>query len=405
MNRTGKALVVVLAVLGLYVLVEGAGRLAWHHHLLSVRLESIRSGCSATDGPLYQLDQTTGYGYVPGAHVHLTLYDRNNHPLRTNNVYVNNHGHLALQPDSLEKSPNEFRIAIIGDSFTATTPSDVTWPTLLEDVLNQDASLRKMLGEIRFKVINFGLDGTGIVQWPAVYRDKVMASHPDLVVVNFIGNDIFREFLYRNTVLIGTRDQAVITCTSLPATLANGDCRSAYFYTLPSGLHPAEDLTRLKHEMADELIRRLPWFTPVPQLPGIVLQGRLGITSKLVPGNGGTPQFRDSTQAMSASRMALETIASAQPALLILYHPVLEECLSGRAPSAVVRLMTEERNLGIENMLEFLPLSAGQDEIRKWYNVPLDQHPSDYGARVYARAVAGRVSNYLLHTHHPAVSR
>jgi hypothetical protein len=67
--------------------------------------------------------------------------------------------------------------------------------------------------------------------------------------------------------------------------------------------------------------------------------------------------------------------------------------------------MTEERNLGIENMLEFLPLSAGQDEIRKWYNVPLDQHPSDYGARVYARAVAGRVSNYLLHTHHPAVSR
>lgn len=403
MNRRAKAVVVVFTGLGLCALAEGAGRLVWHHHLRSVGLESGRNGCSATDGPLYQLDPSTGYGYVPGAHVHLTLYDRNNRPLRTNSVLVNNSGHLALQPDSIEKSPHEFRIAVIGDSFTATTPSDVTWPTLLEDDLNREASLRKILGEIRFKVINFGLDGTGIVQWPAVYRDKVMAFHPDLVVVNFIESDIYRKFLYRSTVVIGSGDQAVITCTSLPATLANGNCASAYLYSLPSGrLAPAEDLMRLKREMADELIRRLPWYTLYPQLPGIVLRGRLGISSKLVRGNGGTPQYRDSAEAMSASRMALETIASAQHALLILYHPMLQECLSGRAPSAVVRLMTEEKNLGIENMLEFLPLSSGPGEISRWYNVPLDQHPSDYGAEIYALAVAGRVSNYLSHTHRPA---
>lgn len=45
-------------------------------------------------------------------------------------------------------------------------------------------------------------------------------------------------------------------------------------------------------------------------------------------------------------------------------------------------------------MLDALPLDSSEVEIRKWYNVPFDSHPSDYGAEVYARAVSEQLRAY-----------
>jgi hypothetical protein len=66
----------------------------------------------------------------------------------------------------------------------------VTWPDALEQALNKDEGLKKQTGKTVFKVLNFGLDGTGIVQWPNVYKNRAAQFNPDLLIVNFISDDI-----------------------------------------------------------------------------------------------------------------------------------------------------------------------------------------------------------------------
>src|SRR6266487_2455889 len=74
--------------------------------------------------------------------------------------------------------------------FCATTPSDVTWPALLQKIANQDESLKHQVGKSVIKVLNFALDGTAPVQYPDSYKYKAAKFNPDLVIVNFVSSHI-----------------------------------------------------------------------------------------------------------------------------------------------------------------------------------------------------------------------
>ena len=308
---------------------------------------------------------------------------------------TNNLGHLSLEDDYVEKPKSEFRIAILGDSFSATTTSDITWPTELQRDLNQDPALKRITGKSNFKVINFGLDGTGFVQWPGVYKYKAKGFNPDMVIVNFIGNDLYRQFIYRATINIADDDQVIITCPSLPANIDNIDCLNAYSFVIDPDRPDYKKTVRIKKELYEKMVARLPWFSPNPELLATLLNGRFGLHPRVQFRDGSMDYFDSSEAALGASQSALRAIASNQRPLLVLYHPTVEECLSKQAPLVVEELMKREGDLKIENMLDYLPLTSSQGEIRKWYNLPYDSHPSDYGARVYAQAVEARVFEYL----------
>jgi hypothetical protein len=272
----------------------------------------------------------------------------------------------------------------------------VTWPTDLQKDLNKDAALKKAIGKSTFKVVNFGLDGTGLVQWPAVYRYKAKAFHPDLVVVNFIGNDMYRRFIYRDTVRIGSGDRVMITCSSLPVAVKNNHCVNAYSFVIdPAAPDYKLAQARIKSELYKAMVAHLPWFSPYPELLAVLLNGRFGLHPRLQFRDGSMFYFDSSEKAISESQNALKDIASQHPAVIALFHPAVEECLSKQPPDSVKELMKREENVKIVNMLDFLPLTSSEDEIKKWYNLPYDSHPSDYGAEVYANAVAGRISDYL----------
>jgi GDSL-like Lipase/Acylhydrolase len=385
-------------VLILYFLSDCGWRLWWHHHLETDAGAYLRYGCTSTEAPLYRLDPQTGYSYVPDTKVHLTTYDEENNRVRSNTVVVNNFGHLSPDDDAIAKGASEFRIAVLGDSFSATTPSDLAWPTVLQRRLNDDPRLRRLPTHLHFKVINFGLDGTGFVQWPSVDQYKVQPFHPDLVIVNFIANDVFRRFLYRSTVTLGGDDQAVITCSSLPASFTDSTCVNAYLFVMQrDDPHYSDTLARLRREMLSMQVQALPWLSTYPELLAVLLHGRLGLHSHLQLTKTPTPYFSTSAEAIDKSKSALEDIARAHPALLVLYHPMVQECLYHEMPSVVTELSSRV-SVPVVNMLTFLPLSSGPDEIRKWYNLPYDQHPSDYGAEIYGSAVEGRVFEYLSHT-------
>lgn len=85
------------------------------------------------------------------------------------------------------KEPREFRIALLGDSFTfgATVQPEHTLSTFLEEKL-QSADL-----PLRVSVYNAGMGATGPWQHRGFLRDTGFAFEPDLVVHQlFLGNDV-----------------------------------------------------------------------------------------------------------------------------------------------------------------------------------------------------------------------
>jgi len=391
-----KIAVSVVLPIAVYASIEVGYRLHLHRQLENSFAKHRRYGFSSTEVPLYTVDEKTGYTYLPGLRLHLRLYDEQGQFVRENNIVTNNYGHLEPEDDHLEKSGSEFRIAVIGDSFSATIPSNIPWPTALQSELNQDGVLKRLTGRTTFKVINFGLDGTGLVQWPSVYEEKVTPFHPDLVIVSFISNDLYRHFIYRQTIRISDVDQAMITCTALPADIANSQCLNAYSFVIDAtGPECKQQTARIKRELFDRMVERLPWFSPYPELLAMALKGRFGLKPRLQLQDGSMSYFASTEEALTASRKAADLIASRQSAILFLYHPTVEECLSKHPTPVSEEMMRRAPELHIQNMLEFLPLTSGPEQIRKWYNLPYDAHPSDYGAQVYAHAVKGRIIDYL----------
>jgi hypothetical protein len=69
--------------------------------------------------------------------------------------------------------------------------------------------------------------------------------------------------------------------------------------------------------------------------------------------------------------------------------------------SALDPLIEEAQKSGIEitRMDRYMPVKKGEDEWRRWYNLPNDGHWSDYGAEVYASAVYQVIRKRLLASH------
>jgi hypothetical protein len=383
-------------VLVVYALLEIGGRIHQYHKLTSVDAVELPHVFSSFESPLDILNTQTGFAYKPETHVHQRLYDQNGVPApHVSSIVTNNFG--LISPDSSQsvKPATEFRIAVIGDSFSATTTSTLTWPTALEQILNQDRTLPPLVGKKSFKVLNFGLDGTGFVQWPDVYRYKARQFHPDMVIVNFMWSDPIRRYLYRDTIKVGDDDFAMIVCTSLPASLTNPACQSALCFILdPEKPDFKRKALRINQEIREQEVRRMPWFSPYPELLAVVLKGRFGLKPRLAV-HGYTPVlYATQDEAFRVSLDALRQLAAMNSKMIVLFHPTVEQCLNRKTPETISEFIQVAGDFKIVNMLDALPLNSDEAEIRKWYNVPYDSHPSDYGAEVYARAVRERLRAY-----------
>jgi len=84
-----------------------------------------------------------------------------------------------------EKSPGEFRIAMLGDSAVEAVqvkPAEV--------VNRQMEQLLAAKGYKNVSVLNFGVEGIGTTQELVMYKEKVRQFRPDLVLVMFSWNDV-----------------------------------------------------------------------------------------------------------------------------------------------------------------------------------------------------------------------
>jgi lysophospholipase L1-like esterase len=84
----------------------------------------------------------------------------------------------------VRKAEGGYRIAVLGDSvaFGYGLKDEQSFPRVLETMLNRE-------GEHRVEIINFAVCGYGLEAYAEVYRTKVRAFDPDLVLLGYVLND------------------------------------------------------------------------------------------------------------------------------------------------------------------------------------------------------------------------
>ena len=132
----------------------------------------------------YKLNQAVETLIVQGKNQHLGA------------VRINNLGFLSDKTYEFERDAAnpEFRIVVLGDSFTGTTTGTYQWVDTIEDLLNGNGALREAVGDKTFRTYNLGLPGGSVAHMTWALETIGTKFAPDLVVLNYIEADFYRTF-------------------------------------------------------------------------------------------------------------------------------------------------------------------------------------------------------------------
>ena len=129
----------------------------------------------------YRRDQILGATLRPGAHGWWTREGRDY-------IRINSDG-LRDREHSINKPPNTFRIAVLGDSYAEALqlPMQQAFWSIMESRLRGCAAMSNQ----NVEVINFGVSGYGTAQELLTLRQRVWKYDPDVVLLTVTtGNDI-----------------------------------------------------------------------------------------------------------------------------------------------------------------------------------------------------------------------
>jgi hypothetical protein len=385
-------LLVITSVLASYLIVEIAYRLQ-RYQALQLELYKIVTANSVNDSNgnaqtnnLYVFDEYTGYRYAAN------IEGYRGHPWNSK-FRTNSHGHVSSHEYPKNKPELEFRIAVIGDSFTANITNNVRWTELLESHVNSSSEWRAKIGGKFTRVINFGVDGTGIVQFSAMIRHHAVNFDPDLIVVNFISDDIFRRLRYSS-------------------------------YQPPVGRVSAEKA--IIDGINANYLNQIRWFKIYPEFLAATVGRYLNLTAS-IPLDARVilaqkARYSNRQEALSVSARLISDIIKTNKKVIFLNAPLYHELtneydsikelkgvvdeLRYRVPEAEIVSMAPFMDKLLDGKrLKDRPDLAGmtieqlgglpenkKPEIFRWFFIPYDVHYTDYGTTVYARQVA----NYMI---------
>jgi hypothetical protein len=394
-----EALLLAASVIATLMVLEIGYRL-YQHQTLPGRLfalvdAEIRADYDARtrhDGTRpYRSDQHTGYLYAPN------FEGRRGHPWHSR-WRSNSHGHVSKFEYPRQKPPGEYRIAIIGDSMVANITNNIRWTEALEDLLNAAPQWRRQAADRFTRVINFGVDGMGMVQFAAMVRHHVMPFEPDMVIVNFISDSILRRLRH------------------LPTPPSSSSDRDAY----------------VRNYVKTYVLDHIDWFSPRMELLATTVGRRLRMQAalpwdakELLGSAGPLHKYASRSEALAASSAAVRDILEVFPDALFLQMPLWEEMdnryvpqwhglvdeLRKRVPQANFasmhpamsallqgkRLSDRPDLAGLKPPQLFALPTDQKLEMHRWFYLPDDGHYTDYGTALYAREVA----NYLIESRLP----
>ena len=126
--------------------------------------------------PVFQKDFYRGFSYTPDNEFMQTTED-------PPSLVVINRSGFNDRIHELKKPPGYFRIAVLGDSFTAQV--HVKREHRFTEILEKDLNQRKCFSSKKVEVMNFGVSDYGTAQELMVLRDNVWPYDPDMVILAF----------------------------------------------------------------------------------------------------------------------------------------------------------------------------------------------------------------------------
>ena len=394
-----EVLFVLASLMVTYLLLE-IGYRAYHYWTLPGRLfQLVAAEIPANYDQLskvsrqYLPDQHTGYVYAPN-------FDGQRGAPWHSRWRTNSHGHVSKFEYPRQKPPGEYRIAVVGESMTANITNNVRWTEVLEEDLNTSSKWKTKVGGKVTRVINFGVDGIGMIQFAAMVRHHVMGFEPDLIIVNFVSDDILRRFRY-----------------------------------LSVFLNPKDRDESIRIYVKTNFLDGINWFGLCPELHtatvgplwGGASSGRrcmLPLDPKEILAAGPAFHFTKRKDAMDTSVAAVKDMMSVFQNIVFLQMPMFLELDDHRSLPQWRGLVDELRKavpqsniVSMQSQMEALlegkrardrPDLAGmklrqllalpehlKPEVHHWF-IFGDWHYSDYGTTIYAHEVA----RYLIDLHH-----
>ncbi len=337
---------------------------------------------------LLRFDEHTGFRYAP-------LVEGHSGPPFNAHWRTNSYGHVSDVEYPRHKPAGEYRIAVIGDSMTANTQNNVRWTEVVERQLNADPKWRAFVGGRSTRVINFGVHMMGIVQFDAMLRYHVFDFEPDLIIVNFISDDIRRRMVF----------------------------------PVPPAVSPDTD-EKLRLYIKTNILYQVRWFRFYPELLAATI-GRywnmrclLPLDERLIWAYSLNNIFTETNEAISASAAAIRDLLALarthERPIVFLQQPQsdeidemekphekwLVEAVHEAAPEfKVVDMQPRMAALLVGKRLADRPDLAGMTrdtimrlpdarklEVYRWFYLPDDWHYTDYGTTLYG----GQVAAYLI---------
>jgi len=348
--------VILTAMLcGAYIALE-IGYRTFQYATLPYRISAL---LTARQPKGYIFDANTGYRYAPNLEVSWGP------PSWHSYWRTNSYGHVSPFEYPTSKPPGEYRIAVVGDSYTANILNNVRWTEVLEDLLNQSIEWREHVGGNTTRVINFGVDGFGMVQLAGMVRSHVVAFEPDLTIVNFTVNAILQRIHYR----------------AMPKA-SDGD-------------------VNFRPYIRSAFLSHVDWFRFSPELFAATVGRFLGVKCSLpfsaeeyLPNNF-TPKFSTRDEAIVAGARAVENII-ASGRVLFLHAPTYVELMSrpglewiGLADAlqaAVPNLQIVSMQPQLVSAFDTQSQRTSKESFADFFS-PDRSHYSDAGTTIYAEEV------------------
>ena len=422
-NRTVLAnAVLVLVSLALGYLAVEAGVRAWMWHKYAQG--NYRMAAIWSDNERPGQDLSVLKGWIASDHTYYYWqFDEGSNLVWSTRYHGNNLGLCSWMDYHPRGQAREYRIAVIGDSFTASVQMNDPWPDRLERLLNADEDLRRAMPGVTFKVYNYGRPAVGFPEFADLAR-MAKTLDPDLAILNYISGDFPRcsscdrpappgpkvpeRALVSGRVRIPTdadpANDAIlnVTCESGPVSLSNDTCRHSFSLLLPPQVarDPAK-VREVKKTVVREYLKGQLWTSPYPYALRLALGKPVSLHDFRTPAPkqgapaGPGPRVLTEAEMVEQAARGVRAVRELYPGLIVTLHPTFED-LSGELKDAMTRrLEAADPDTRVVRMRERLPRGLDQEAMRAWYCLPHDGHMSDAGGEVYAQAMLGLVKERL----------
>lgn len=408
-----RIVLVIVSILARVAVVEGGARAYLAYVYLLGNYKSTATFVKdddrkSTGAPLigWGAQDTTYYYY---------MFDEDSRVAWESIYHMNNVGLVSLNDYHLEKPDDEFRIVIVGDSFTAALQMRLPWPDRLEQVLNNDESLRSKVGGKKIRVYNFGMYSAGFPEFLDLAK-SAKALQPDMVIVNYVAAAISvcnkcneaadtplkdkERALYSGEIPIDIDGQGKdvgylkISCETLPIDLSNDTCRHSYNLVLPPSLATDPGKVRkIKQEIVKRYLRSQLITSLYPYSWDLVRGKMPSVTDLRHPEwftrGSSTNRTLTEPEMIQQAVNSLRGIQELYPGKIVLatLNPTYEDLTWHPSEDMTRKLTSAIPGFPFKYMRQYLPQERPADEVRAWFCLPHDGHMSDKGGEEYAGAM------------------